>query len=211
MVSTPNAPGAVGPYSQAIKANGMVYVSGQVGLVPGVSAAARGTHCAALLVGLPSFKYPAFLKPSPTLAAPRNPPRSPHPLQTKDFASGGVEGQAEQVMANLGAILAASGSSWDKVVKTTILLVDMGDFATVNAVYGESDARRGRTPRVWVGGQRGPPPHGRSHLHPLNPLLPVPRGGAGKYFPVDPPARATFAVKGLPLGALVEIEATALL
>ena len=167
VVSTDQAPGAVGPYSQAIKANGMVYVSGQVGLVPGVSAAARGTHCAALLVGLPCFKYPAFLKPSPTLAAPRNPPRSPHPLQTKDFAAPHVAGQTEQVMKNLGAILTAAGSSWEKVVKTTILLEDMGDFATVNEVYGA-------------------------------------------YFPSNPPARATFAVKGLPLGAKVEIEATAL-
>lgn len=70
-------------------------------------------------------------------------------------------------MKNIGAILAASGSNWEKVVKTTILLEDMGDFATVNEVYG-------------------------------------------KYFPAAPPARATFAVKGLPLGAKVEIETIAL-
>lgn len=70
-------------------------------------------------------------------------------------------------MQNLKSIIEASGSSMEKVVKTTILLSDMADFATVNAVYG-------------------------------------------KYFPAEPPARATFAVKGLPLGALVEIEATAL-
>lgn len=122
VVSTDKAPGAVGPYSQAIKANGMVYISGQVGLVPG----------------------------------------------TKDFAGDTVEAQTEQVMANMGAILEASGSSWEKVVKTTILLVDMGDFAAVNAIYG-------------------------------------------RFFPQNPPARATFAVKGLPLGAVVEIEAIALL
>ncbi|KAL4858779.1 Reactive Intermediate Deaminase A [Chlorella vulgaris] len=122
VVSTDKAPGAVGPYSQAIKANGMVYISGQVGLVPG----------------------------------------------TKDFAGDSVEAQAEQVMKNMGAILEAAGSDWSKVVKTTILLVDMADFATVNTVYG-------------------------------------------KYFPEQPPARATFAVQGLPLGAKVEIEATALL
>ena len=72
------------------------------------------------------------------------------------------------MMRNMGAILEAAGSSYDKVVKTTILLVDMADFATVNEVYG-------------------------------------------RYFPAAPPARATFAVKALPLGALVEIEATALL
>ena len=87
--------------------------------------------------------------------------------QTKDFAAGGVAGQAEQVMLNMGAILEAAGSGYDKVVKTTILLVDMADFGTVNEVYG-------------------------------------------RYFPAEPPARATFAVKGLPLGALVEIEAIAL-
>lgn len=121
-MSTDKAPGAVGPYSQAIKANGMVYVSGQVGLVPG----------------------------------------------TKDFAGDDVESQTTQVMENMGAILTEAGSSFTKVIKTTILLADMDDFAKVNAVYG-------------------------------------------KYFPSEPPARATFAVKGLPLGAKVEIEATALL
>lgn len=70
-------------------------------------------------------------------------------------------------MSNLGAILKEAGSSFDKVIKTTILLTDMGDFAAVNAVYG-------------------------------------------KYFPNNPPARACFAVKSLPLGAKVEIEAVAL-
>lgn len=78
-----------------------------------------------------------------------------------------MAGQTEQVMKNMGAILAAAGTSYDKVVKTTILLADMSDFATVNEIYG-------------------------------------------KYFPANPPARATFAVKGLPLGALVEIDAIAL-
>lgn len=88
-------------------------------------------------------------------------------MQTKEFASPDVAGQTEQVMKNLGAILTAAGTSYDKVVKTTILLADMSDFATVNEIYG-------------------------------------------KYFPSNPPARATFAVKGLPLGALVEIDAVAL-
>jgi len=78
-----------------------------------------------------------------------------------------VAGQTKQVMANLGAILSAAGTSFDKVVKTTILLADMEDFGTVNEIYG-------------------------------------------KYFPENPPARATFAVKGLPLGAKVEIDAVAL-
>lgn len=88
-------------------------------------------------------------------------------LQTKDFASEEITGQTEQVMHNIGAILAAAGSDWTKVVKTTILLTDMDDFGKVNEVYG-------------------------------------------KYFPSNPPARATFAVKALPLGAKVEIEAIAL-
>ena len=88
-------------------------------------------------------------------------------MQTKDFAGDDITTQTEQVMKNLEAILTAAGSDWTKVVKTTILLADMGDFAAVNAVYG-------------------------------------------KYFPADPPARACFAVKDLPLGAKVEIEATAL-
>jgi len=126
-VATDKAPGAVGPYSQAIKAGGLVFVSGQVALVPGAPA------------GSP-------------LACP-----------------GDAAGQAERVMDNLGAILAEAGSGYDRVVKTTVLLADMGDFGAVNAVYA-------------------------------------------KYFPeaAGPrPARACFAVKTLPLGALVEIEAVA--
>ncbi|KAL6779967.1 hypothetical protein ACKKBG_A14495 [Auxenochlorella protothecoides x Auxenochlorella symbiontica] len=121
VIATENAPGAVGAYSQAIKANGFVYISGQVPLVPG----------------------------------------------TKNFNSEDVEEQAEQVMKNLEAILKEAGSSFSRVVKTTILLADIADFAKVNAVYG-------------------------------------------KYFPVDPPARAAYAVRDLPLGAKVEIEAVAL-
>jgi 2-iminobutanoate/2-iminopropanoate deaminase len=79
----------------------------------------------------------------------------------------GIEAQAHQVMANLAAILAAAGSSLDLVVKTTIFLQDMADFAAVNAIYGAA-------------------------------------------FNVTPPARSTVQVAGLPLGALVEIEAIAL-
>ncbi len=79
----------------------------------------------------------------------------------------GVENQARQVMANLAAILSAAGSSLDRVIKTTIFLQDMADFAAVNAVYGAA-------------------------------------------FTVTPPARSTVQVAGLPLGALVEIEAIAL-
>ena len=79
----------------------------------------------------------------------------------------GLENQARQVMANLAAILTAAGSSMDQVVKTTIFLQDMADFAAVNAIYGAA-------------------------------------------FSATPPARSTVQVAGLPLGALVEIEAIAL-
>lgn len=59
------------------------------------------------------------------------------PAQRK-LVDGGVEEQARQVMANLAAVLAAAGCSFNDVVKTTIFLVDIGDFKAVNAVYGES-------------------------------------------------------------------------
>ena len=145
VVSTDKAPGAVGPYSQAIKANGMVYISGQV-----VSewAAGEGSRCRdryrvagarrwgarqnraqqmALLMfyGCCCNAFPSCLASDLMLL--RCLP-SPPALQglvpgTKDFAGPSVEAQTEQVMANLGAILSAAGSDWSKVVKTTILLV----------------------------------------------------------------------------------------
>lgn len=80
----------------------------------------------------------------------------------------GLEAQAEQVLANLSAVLSAAGASMADVVKTTIFLVDINQFATVNAIYG-------------------------------------------KAFPAPPPARSTVQVAALPLGGLVEIEATALI
>ncbi len=52
-----------------------------------------------------------------------------------------MEGQTEQVMKNLAAVLEAAGSSFSQVVKTTVLLADMGDFAKVNAIYGASIAQ----------------------------------------------------------------------
>ena len=59
-------------------------------------------------------------------------------MQTKKLAAEDVEGQTEQVMKNLGAVLEAAGSSFQQVVKTTVLLADMSDFGAVNAIYGES-------------------------------------------------------------------------
>ena len=88
-VSTENAPGAIGPYSQAIKANGMVFCSGQIPIDPA----------------------------------------------TGEFVSDDVADQTEQVLKNLGAVLEAAGSSFDQVVKTTVFLADMGDFAAMNEVY----------------------------------------------------------------------------
>ena len=83
------------------------------------------------------------------------------------LVEGDVETQARQVLANLAAVLAAAGLTFADVVKTTIFLVDMNDFAAVNAVYGESFA--GETP----------------------------------------PARSTVAVRALPRGAAIEIDAIA--
>ena len=88
-VSTPNAPAAIGPYSQAILCGNMLYTSGQIPLDP-----ATGT-----VVG------------------------------------DNIRDQAEQVMKNLEAVLAAAGTSFDNAVKTTCFLADMGDFAAFNEVY----------------------------------------------------------------------------
>ena len=90
-VSTPNAPKAIGPYSQAIKANGFVFISGQVAFDPA----------------------------------------------TGNLISGGIAEQTERVLNNLGAILQAAGSSWEKVVKTTVFLKNMNDFAAMNEVYAK--------------------------------------------------------------------------
>jgi len=121
VVATDRAPAAIGPYSQAVVAGGMVYTAGQIALVPG----------------------------------------------TGELAAGDVAAQTERVLENLKAVLAAAGSSLGKVVKTTIYLADMADFAAVNAVYA-------------------------------------------RYFPEEPPARSTVAVRGLPKGAAVEIDVVAL-
>lgn len=89
-IHTEAAPGAIGPYSQAIRCNGFLFCSGQIALDPA----------------------------------------------TGEVVDGGVEEQAEQVMKNLAAVLEAGGTSWEQVVKTTIYLATMDDFARVNAIYG---------------------------------------------------------------------------
>jgi 2-iminobutanoate/2-iminopropanoate deaminase len=122
IISTQNAPKAIGPYSQAIRTGNLVFSAGQIALDP----------------------------------------------STMEIVAGGVEAQTRQVLTNLRHVLEAANSGLNYVVKTTVFLVDMADFAAMNAVYAE-------------------------------------------FFPEHPPARSTVAVKALPKGGLVEIEAVAFL
>lgn len=119
-IATKNAPAALGPYSQAIEANGMLFVSGQIPIIPATGA----------------------------------------------IIEGDIKVQTRQSMENIAAILKEAGYDFSNVVKTTCLLADINDFADFNSVYGE-------------------------------------------YFGEAAPARATFAVKALPKGALVEVEVIA--
>ena len=123
VVVSPHAPNAIGPYSQGIKANGFLFVSGCIGLDPA----------------------------------------------TGKLSPGGLLPQTEQSLKNLVAILQAGGCSAEHVVKTTVLVADIKDYAAVNKLYAETFK-----------------------------TLPY-------------PARAAFAVRDLPAGALVEIEAVAVL
>lgn len=91
VVSTTKAPGAIGPYSQGIKTNGFVFISGQLPLDPATGA----------------------------------------------FAEGGIENQTRQSLTNVKSILEAAGSGLDKVVKTTVFLKNIADFAAMNSVYSE--------------------------------------------------------------------------
>ena len=88
-IATNGAPAAIGPYSQAVAIDGLLFCSGQLGLDP-----ASG-----------------------------------------NLVDGGVEAQAERSLRNLTAVLDAAGLGWADVVKTTIFLADIADFAAVNAVY----------------------------------------------------------------------------
>ena len=91
VVSTDKAPAAIGPYSQGLIVNGILYSSGQIPINPA----------------------------------------------TGNVEAEGIEAQAEQVMKNLVAVLEAAGSSYEKTIKTTCFLADMGDFAAFNEVYGK--------------------------------------------------------------------------
>ena len=120
VIHTTEAPAAVGPYSQAIEINGMLFISGQIPLNPA----------------------------------------------TGKLVEGEIKEQTKQVMENIHAILKESGYTFEDVVKSTCLLSDMSNFQSMNEIYAA-------------------------------------------YYPKNPPARAAFAVKGLPLNSLVEIETIA--
>jgi len=120
IIQTESAPAAIGPYSQAVEANGMLFVSGQVPVDP----------------------------------------------STGKVVVGGIKEQTEQVLKNIGAILEAAGYTYDNVLKSTCFLSDMVNFSAMNEVYAS-------------------------------------------FYNINPPARAAFAVKDLPLGVMIEIETIA--
>ena len=91
VISTQNAPAAIGPYSQAAEGGNIVLTSGQLPIVP----------------------------------------------KTGNFAPGGIAEQTRQSLMNVKAVLEAAGSSMDHVIKTTVFLKDMNDFAEMNYVYAE--------------------------------------------------------------------------
>ena len=90
-VQTDKAPKAIGPYEQAIKANGFLYTAGQIPIDP----------------------------------------------KTGNIVAGGIAAQTRQVLENLKAVVEAGGSSLDRVIKATVFLKNMEDFAAMNEVYGQ--------------------------------------------------------------------------
>lgn len=120
IISTSKAPAAIGPYSQAVEANGTLYISGQIPINP----------------------------------------------ETGKLVGGGITDQTQQVFRNIGAILNEAGYNFKDVVKSTCLLSDIADFKAMNEIYS-------------------------------------------LYYPENRPARAAYAVKGLPMGAMIEIETIA--
>ena len=91
IIQTERAPQAIGPYSQAVKARGLVYASGQIPIDPA----------------------------------------------TGQFVPGGITEQTEQVLKNVAAVLEAAGTGLDRIVKTTVFLADMEEFAAMNEVYAK--------------------------------------------------------------------------
>ncbi|MGH7523209.1 MAG: RidA family protein [Gemmatimonadales bacterium] len=107
LISTPDAPKAIGPYSQGVLLNGFLFSAGQIALDPA----------------------------------------------TMDVVSGGIAEQTERVMLNLKAVLAEAGFALSDVVKTTVFLQDMGDFAAMNEVYARHfGTHRPARSTVGVGG-----------------------------------------------------------
>ncbi len=88
-IASPNAPAAIGPYSQAQITGNLLYTAGQIPLVP----------------------------------------------ETMEMVTGPIEAQTQRVLANLDAVLKEANTGWDRVVKTTVFLTDLADFAAFNAVY----------------------------------------------------------------------------
>jgi 2-iminobutanoate/2-iminopropanoate deaminase len=121
IIKTTEAPAAIGPYSQAVEINHVLYISGQIPLDP----------------------------------------------ETGKLVSGDITAQTEQVLKNISAILSGAGYSFSDVVKSTCMLSDISNFKAMNEVYG-------------------------------------------LFYPEKQPARSAFAVKDLPLGALIEIETIAM-
>ena len=110
-VSTTGAPQAIGPYSQAVSIDGLLFTAGQVALDPA----------------------------------------------TGQLVAGGIADQTARALENLRAVLAAAGSNFSQVVKTTVFLVDMADFAAMNEVYGRvfGDHRPARSTVAVAGLPRG--------------------------------------------------------
>jgi 2-iminobutanoate/2-iminopropanoate deaminase len=121
IIKTTKAPAAIGPYSQAVEMNNVLYISGQIPLDP----------------------------------------------ETGKLVPGDIAAQTEQVLKNISAILSGAGYSFSDVVKSTCILSDISNFKAMNEVYG-------------------------------------------RYYPENQPARSAFAVKDIPLGALIEIETIAM-
>jgi 2-iminobutanoate/2-iminopropanoate deaminase len=121
IISSKNAPAAIGPYSQAIEINGILFVSGQIPIDP----------------------------------------------ETGKLVDGGISEQTTRVFENIGAILEQAGYTFSDVVKSTCMLASISDFKAMNEVYSS-------------------------------------------YYTENQPSRAAFAVKDLPLGALIEIDTIAI-
>jgi 2-iminobutanoate/2-iminopropanoate deaminase len=121
IINTSKAPAAIGPYSQAVEMNHVLYISGQIPLNP----------------------------------------------ETGKLVAGDITAQTEQVLKNIGVILSGAGYAFSDVVKSTCILSDITNFKMMNEVYA-------------------------------------------RYYPEKQPARAAYAVKDLPMGALIEIETIAM-